>query len=127
LHANRLDILFPYTKDVATLGRRYFESVGIEVASSGFMNQFRGMEDIRPQFIYRQARKLASDHGQAMFISCTNVSALPILQQLAQDIGRPALSSNVALLWAALDMAGVSTSLSELVSMGSARVRSLLA
>jgi maleate isomerase len=52
---------------------------------------------------------MANRHPEAdaYFITCTNVRAMGAIERLEEDLGRPVISSNQALLWHALRTAGV--------------------
>jgi maleate cis-trans isomerase len=42
-----------------------------------------------------------------VFISCTGFAAIPIIEQLEADLGKPVVTSNQATFWAALRRAGL--------------------
>ncbi|MCX5906247.1 MAG: hypothetical protein NTY64_03420 [Deltaproteobacteria bacterium] len=45
--------------------------------------------------------------AQAIFISCTDLRATEVLQVIESDLGKPAIASNQAALWAMLRLARV--------------------
>ena len=51
----------------------------------------------------------ASDHPQAeaLFMSCTALPALPLIERLEARLGKPVLTSNQALFWSMLDAGAV--------------------
>ena len=59
---------------------------------------------IRPQDIVtrlnRQRETLRRCDG--LFISCTNLRALPVVERLEQEFGIPVVSANQATIWAGL-------------------------
>ena len=52
------------------------------------------------------AYRLARD-ADAIFISCTNFRTIDVLQELEQDLGKPALSANQATVWDLLRLSGI--------------------
>jgi maleate isomerase len=49
-----------------------------------------------------------SDRVDTVFISCTNLRALHILEEIETELGKPVISSNQALGWHCLRLAGIS-------------------
>jgi maleate cis-trans isomerase len=47
--------------------------------------------------------RLGFPNAQAVFLSGTGMPTIKILQALEQDLGKPALSANSAIMWYALD------------------------
>ena len=63
---------------------------------------------ITPTSIAKAARHLAQEGGcDAIFLSCTNLRTLDILQPLMLDLNMPVLSSNHALAWHMKLLAGL--------------------
>ena len=52
---------------------------------------------------------LAADHpqAQALFMSCTALPALGLIDRIEARLGKPVISANQALFWAMLDQAGI--------------------
>ena len=63
---------------------------------------------IAPASIREAALELgASTVVDAVFISCTNLKALSIIEELEAKLGKPVISSNQALGWHCLHLAGI--------------------
>jgi len=122
LGVNRLSIVFPYTEEVAALGKSYFESAGLAIASYAFLGIERDIQAIDPRSIYRRCLKACSDEAEAFFLSCTNFPTLLFLEALSADLGKPVFSSNVALLWGALYKVGIQLDLAYVVRQGVSRL-----
>ena len=82
--------------------REALEAAGLEIAAFGSFEQTeeRAVARITPDLV-RQAilevgRKAACD---GVFVSCTNLRTLEILQTSEDELGRPVISSNQALAW----------------------------
>ncbi len=55
-----------------------------------------------PQFWYDLALSLKNDKADAYFLSCANIHAIDVIDDLEKDLQRPVFTSNQAALWCAL-------------------------
>jgi len=103
-------IATPYVDELNELERKFLEANGFEVTA------LRGLQlDTDPEIArvpYERTRELAREvaaeaEADAVFLSCTNLPALAVLDELEQELGRPVFSSNAATIWHALLLAGV--------------------
>ena len=53
------------------------------------------------------AKRADTPQAEALFISCTGLRTIDILQQLEQHLGKPVVSANQATMWHALRITGV--------------------
>ena len=58
-----------------------------------------------------------SNMVDAVFLSCTNIRALDIIKEMESELGTPVISSNQALGWHCLRLAGVEDRLSRFGSL----------
>jgi len=107
LNTSALGVLFPYTEDIALLGKRYFEEAGLDIVAWDYMGQARDIQSIDPYSLYEKCMSMSLESCEALFLSCTNLTTLPVIEVLWRDLGKPVISSNAALLWAALREAGL--------------------
>ncbi len=66
--------------------------------------------DIHPEVVYRHARAIDRSDADGVFVSCTNYRTFEVIEALEADLDKPVVTSNQALLWNALDVAGVDAS-----------------
>lgn len=45
--------------------------------------------------------------AEALFLSCTALPAVPLIDRIKSRLGKPVLSANLALFWAMLDIANI--------------------
>jgi maleate cis-trans isomerase len=57
--------------------------------------------------MYRLAREADTDDADGMFISCTGLHVLDIIEMLEKDLGKAVITSNQVTLWSALKKLGV--------------------
>ena len=61
-----------------------------------------GIPEVGSEQIYRLVREGFTEKADAIFISCTALSVIHIIETLEEDLKRPVITSNQATLWAAL-------------------------
>ena len=100
--ARRVGIVSPYIDSVATPIRRAFGRAGFDVpATLSFGEEVEArVARIDPASIRRAAMEVAAQASlDAVFLSCTNLRTLDIIDPLEQALGIPVISSNQALAW----------------------------
>ena len=110
LGAKNLAVLTPYRDDVNETVAAYIEDKGFNVVAFGSFNE----EDdnkaakISTESIKRAAIELGQiEHVDLVFVSCTNLRIAPVVSTIEQETGKPATSSNHAMAWHCLRLAGV--------------------
>lgn len=110
LGARRIAVLTPYTDDVNEGIRAYIERSGFQVP---VMGSFKEIDDllvarISPASIMAAAGKLVQNADvDALFVSCTSMRIALFAEELERQIGVPVTSSNHAMAWHCLRLAGV--------------------
>ena len=66
------------------------------------------MAKLAPRSIYEAAIQADRPEADALFISCTAIRAVDVLDSIEQTIGKPVISANQTLFWQALRQAGYS-------------------
>ena len=109
-NAKRIGVLTPYAADVNQIVADYIAARGYQVPVFGSFNIDRDtvVARITPQSIEQGVRELLR-HGEveAIFVSCTSVRLMQACAALEQSLGIPLTSSNHAMAWHALRLAGV--------------------
>lgn len=127
LGVSRIGVLTPYTADVTDRIVGHFESVGIEVAAAG---SFLEPDDhvvsrITEQAVTEGAALIGEAAGcEAVFVSCTSLRTFGVVSDIERRLDKPAVSSNLALIWHLLRLAGVDDELpglGRLFTLGLAR------
>lgn len=109
LDLRRLALLSPYSKAISIRLRESFASNGVETPVFG---SFEVIEDARVVRIDREsiidgARALAARGGvDGLFLSCTNLRTLDVIDPLEAELNLPVLSSNQVLAWHMLHLIG---------------------
>ncbi len=108
--ARRIGLLTPYRDDINQALRSYLEARGIGVPVMGSFNE----EDdgivgrIDPASLAEACARLGA-HAEvdAVFVSCTSLRLAEAAADIEARIGKPVTSSNHAMLWHALRLAGI--------------------
>ncbi len=113
LGARRVALATPYVDFVNRRECDFLESYGFEVASLVSLDLGHTQEERRaigrvpPEAIYRLARQADRPDADAVFISCTNLASLGVVQRLENALGKPVITSNQACFWACLRRLGL--------------------
>jgi maleate isomerase len=110
LGAKRIGLLTPYVEEVNAPLRAYFIDRGISIQTAATFSEpddnKAGM--ITPASIRRAVVDLFKGKNlDAVFISCTSLRAAALVPQLEATLGHPVTTSNHALAWHMLRLAGV--------------------
>jgi len=110
LGVRRIALLTPYVEEVNRMLRDFIEARGVGVPVMGSFNHENDNEVARisEASIAGAARELARDPGvEGVFVSCTSLRVASLVETLESEIGKPVTSSNHALAWHCLGLAGV--------------------
>lgn len=102
LKITKLAFLSPYTADVSDRLRIVLSEAGIATPVFGSFNEADEASVVRiaPQSIVEAACDLQMKGGtQGVFLSCTNLRTLDVIEQIEGRTGLPCLSSNQVLGW----------------------------
>ena len=109
LGITRLALMTPYLAATTDLVGDYFQQNGIDVVRRSSMNYAddRDMAVLDADTIVQMA--VNSDHpdAQALFMSCTALPAIGLIERIECALGKPVITSNQALFWAMLDQAQI--------------------
>ncbi|HXQ41464.1 MAG TPA: aspartate/glutamate racemase family protein [Candidatus Udaeobacter sp.] len=109
LGASRVALLTPYIEEVNQMLRRFIEARGIAVPVMGSFNHENDLEVARiSEASIKEAvhRLVAADRVDAVFVSCTSLRVAAIAEELEREVGVPVTSSNHAMAWHCLRLAG---------------------
>jgi len=108
LGAQRISILTPYLPAASQPVADYFASRGATILSHHCLGLDHDGDIARLDHaaLIRAAEAACHPDAEAVFLSCTALPAVSILPELEARLGRPVISSNQALAWMALRLAG---------------------
>ena len=109
--ARKIALVTPYIEEINRREEAFFNSIGFEVVYEKGLGISDTIEiaKVSPGTVYRLGKEALSKapEADAIFFSCGNLRTIETIPEIEKDTGKPAISSNQALLWSALRMAGV--------------------
>jgi maleate cis-trans isomerase len=97
----------PYSEETTLKGKALLEEYGFEVVSQGRLENVTNIYDETPERACQLGRSVDTQTAQAVFLSGLGMPTISILETLEQDLGKPAVSAASAMMWHALQLAGV--------------------
>ena len=115
LRAKRVALIHPpwFTEEVNTKGMDYFRQQGFEVVRGTRIAPARSFAEVRPAEVYDWARANTPPEAQAVFIGGNGLRAVGAIQALETALGRPVLTANQVVFWAALRAAKVAGAIAD--------------
>ncbi len=114
--ANRIAVLTPYRPDVNQVIKRYIEKAGYQVPVFASFNEENDptVARIDEQSLIDAIDTMVQQADVDMvFVSCTSVRLLEAVAAIEQRLGKPVTSSNHAMAWHCLRLAGVTDPMPE--------------
>jgi maleate isomerase len=108
--AKHIGVLTPYRYDVNEVVRSYIERAGFEVPVFGSFNEENDgvVARIAPESIERGIEEITRRRAVDMvFVSCTSVRLMQAAANIERALSLPVTSSNHAMMWHSLRLAGV--------------------
>jgi maleate isomerase len=112
LEAERVAVVSPpwFDEELTDLGRRYFEAAGFGVAHSASCDLPSDQAAITPSSLHAWVMEHMPDDAEAVAIGGNGFRAVGAIDALERDLGRPVVTANQALFWAALRAAEMDAS-----------------
>ncbi|WP_282604833.1 Asp/Glu racemase [Pelagibius sp. Alg239-R121] len=112
--ATKISFVTPYLPEVTGAMRDHLEQQNFEIPFVASFNQSE--EDIVARITPASIRDAILRVGRAadcdaVFVSCTNLRVASVIEETEAELGKPVISSNLALAWHMLRLAGVSDAL----------------
>ena len=109
LGISRVAVGTPYLDEVNRMEATFLEGHGFEICSMGGLGIARGrdMTRVEPHDIVRLALDVCTGDCDGIFLSCTALRAVEVVDAIEEQTGRPVVTSNQALVWRMLRQIGV--------------------
>jgi maleate cis-trans isomerase len=105
LGAKKVSVASPYEPWLNEKLRAYLEAAGFEVvAIKGLATQAHG--SVTTDTVKALALEVLRPQTEAVFISCSNLQTLDIIEAVERESGRPVVTSNQAAMWGTLRRIG---------------------
>ncbi len=113
MNIKKIAVFTPYPESVNKTVFEYFTKKNIDVLSftSLNLNLDSDIAKVDPKHLMDSLTKLDTAGADALFISCTALPVLKILEDLEKKIQKPVLSSNQTLIWDTVRSIGYKSSI----------------
>ena len=97
----KISIFTPYSKILNDEVLKYFKSEGFEITSNSYFDIKADYDigKVDQNYLYDVLSKIDLKGAEALFVSCTALPVLPIIDKLEKTLNTIVLSSNQALIW----------------------------
>jgi maleate cis-trans isomerase len=105
----KVDIVTPYVELTNERLKQFLRAHGIEVSRLGTFDMLDMFDHakIQPEEIYQKVKETNSADTEAIFVACTLLRALEVVDMLERDVGKPVYSAVQATAWQAYAEMGV--------------------
>jgi maleate cis-trans isomerase len=105
----KVDVVTPYVQVTNERLKQFLKAHGIEVAKLGTFDMLDMFDHakIQPEEIYRKVKEITTPEAEAVFVACTQLRALEVVDLLERDLGKPVYSAVQASAWQAFEAMGV--------------------
>ncbi|WP_297681618.1 racemase [uncultured Candidatus Pelagibacter sp.] len=101
LNINKISIFTPYTDEINQSVAEYFKKENIEVVSLTYFDIASDLDigKVDPDYLFEVLSKIDLSTSDALFVSCTALPVLSLIDKLEKKLGKVVLSSNQTLIW----------------------------
>ncbi|MDC0896051.1 racemase [Candidatus Pelagibacter sp.] len=101
LNINKISVFTPYTDEINQSVAEYFKKENIEVVSLSFFDIASDLDigKVDPDYLFEVLSKIDLSESDALFVSCTALPVLSLIDKLEKKLGKIVLSSNQTLIW----------------------------
>lgn len=107
--AQKIVVGTPYLDEINTAEAAYLGQAGFEVLDIQGLQLATGIEfgRVTPAYWKQFALDLDQPDADAIFLSCSGIRALEVVDEIEQITGKPVITSNQAQFWSCLRRAGI--------------------
>ena len=108
LNIKKISVFTPYTKTINNTVLNYFKDQNITVSSLTYFDIASDLDigKVEEEHLFDVLSKIDLSESEALFVSCTALPVLSIIDKLEKELNKVVLSSNQTLIWDALNLVG---------------------
>ena len=105
----KVDVVTPYVEVTNERLKQFVKAHGIDVVKLGTFDMLDMFDHakVEPSEIYAKVKEITTADSEAVFIACTQLRALEVIEVLERDLGKPVYSAVQASAWQAYVAMGV--------------------
>ena len=101
---NKISVFTPYTDEINQSVAEYFKKENIEVVSLSYFDIASDLDigKVDPDYLLEILTKIDLSKSDGLFVSCTALPVLSLIDRLEKKLGKVVLTSNQTLIWDSL-------------------------
>ena len=101
LNIKKICLFTPYSKQLNDEVLLYFKSEGFEITSNSYFDIEADYDigKVDPEYLFQVLSEISLNGAEALFVSCTALPVLQIIDRLEKKLNKVVLSSNQTLIW----------------------------
>jgi len=105
LNINKVAIFTPYSKKLNDEVLDFFKKEDFEIKANSYFNIESDIDigKVDANYLYEVLSKMNLNGAEALFVSCTALPVLSIINKLEKKLNKVVLSSNQTLIWDSLN------------------------
>ena len=105
LNVKKLGIFTPYSKTLNDEIVDFFRNEKFDVVSNSYLDIAADYDigKVDQNFLFKTLSQIEIKDADALFISCTALPVLNIIERLEKELGKPVITSNQSLIWDTLE------------------------
>jgi maleate isomerase len=113
LGVKKLTVITPYIAEVNKEVAQFFSDKGLDILNITGFNVMADADITRidPEAVKKAAVEYVHPEAEALFLSCTALRSVEVIEELEEKLGIPVITSNQAMVWHALQLLGKSHSI----------------
>ena len=113
LKIKKIAVFTPYIKDLNNDVIEFFKKENFSITSNSYFDIKNDIDigKVDPEYLFEVLSQMDLKEADALFVSCTALPVLQIIDRLEKKLNKPVLSSNQALIWDTLENIGKNVSI----------------
>jgi maleate isomerase len=105
LNINKISIFTPYTNEINNSVVEYFKNENFEINELSYFDIPSDLDigKVDDKYLFDVLSKINLNDSDALFVSCTALPVLSLINELEKKLGKFVVSSNQALIWDSLN------------------------
>ena len=113
LKIKKIAVFTPYIKDLNNDVIEFFKKENFSITSNSYFDIKNDIDigKVDPDYLFEVLSQMDLKDADALFVSCTALPVLQLIDKLEKKLNKPVLSSNQALIWDTLENIGRNVSI----------------
>ena len=115
MNIKKISVFTPYPKKLNDEVTEFFKKENFTITSNSYFDIKSDIDigKVDPEYLFKVLSRMDHKNADALFVSCTALPVLSILNRLEKKIKKIVISSNQALIWDTLEKIGKNNSITD--------------